>query len=59
MPGPRVYGVKIGRTEGGRFTRKGLTVWFRVVDGRASFCDTEGKPLAVGLLQDYPFQSDI
>lgn len=59
VPGPRVYGVKIGRTEGGRFTRKGLTVWFRVVDGRASFCDTEGKPLAVGLLQDYPFQPDI
>ena len=59
VPGPRVYGVKIGRTEGGRFTRKGLTVWFRVVNGRASFCDTEGKPLAVGLLQDYPFQSDI
>ncbi|EGC18615.1 hypothetical protein [Prevotella multiformis] len=59
VPGPRVYGVKIGRTEGGRFTRKGLTVWFRVVNGRASFCDTEGKPLAVGLLQDYPFQPDI
>ena len=59
VPGPRVYGVKIGRTEGGRFTRKGLTAWFRVVDGRASFCDTEGKPLAVGLLQDYPFQPDI
>lgn len=61
VPKPRVYGVKIYKVESGKFSRKATFVWFKVENGRTSFCDSDGSPLVVqgGLLQNYPFKLDF
>ena len=55
-PKIRVFGVAISKAENGRLSNMGH-VWFSVTNNRASFCDPDGKPLAVteSLLQNYPF----
>ncbi|WP_455079697.1 hypothetical protein [Prevotella melaninogenica] len=56
VPKPRVYGVKINKVESGKFNRNTTFVWFKVENGRTSFCNSDGSPLVVqgGLLQNYP-----
>jgi len=55
-PKIRVFGVAISKAENGRLSNMGH-VWFSVTNGRASFCDPDGKPIIVtdSLLQNYPF----
>ena len=61
VPKPRVYGVKIYKVESGKFSGKATLVWFKVENGRTSFCDSDGSPLIVqgGLLQNYPSKLDF
>lgn len=61
VPKPRVYGVKINKVESGKFNGKATSVWFKVENGRTSFCDSDGSPLVVqgGLLQNYPSKLDF
>lgn len=61
VPKPRVYGVKIYKVESGKFNGKATFVWFKVENGRTSFCDSDGSPLVVqgGLLQNYPSKLDF
>ncbi|WP_455540609.1 hypothetical protein [Prevotella fusca] len=61
VPKPRVYGVKIYKVESGKFSGKATFVWFKVENGRTSFCDSDGSPLVVqgGLLQNYPSRLDF
>ena len=61
VPKPRVYGVKIKKVESGKFNGKWTSVWFKVENGRTSFCDSDGSPLVVqgGLLQNYPSKLDF
>ena len=61
VPKPRVYGVKIYKVESGKFSGEATFVWFKVENGRTSFCDLDGSPLVVqgGLLQNYPFKLDF
>ena len=55
-PKSSVFSVAIFKAENGRLG-KALYVWFCVTNGRASFCDPDGKPIIVtgSLLQNYPF----
>ena len=55
-PKIRVFGVAISKAENGRLS-KAQHVWFSVTNGRAFFCDPDGKPIIVtdSLLQNYPF----
>lgn len=61
VPKPRVYGVKIYKVESGKFSGKATFVWFKVENGRTSFCDSDGSPLVVegALLQNYPSKLDF
>ena len=61
VPKPRLYGVKIYKVESGKFNGKATFVWFKVENGRTSFCDSDGSPLVVqgGLLQNYPSKLDF
>ena len=55
-PKSSVFSVAIFKAENGRLS-KAQHVWFSVTNGRASFCDPDGKPIIVtdSLLQNYPF----
>jgi hypothetical protein len=55
-PKSSVFGVAISKAENGRLGNA-QHVWFSVTNGRASFCDPDGKPIIVteSLLQNYPF----
>ena len=55
-PKSSVFSVAIFKAENGRLC-KALYVWFCVTNGRASYCDPDGKPIIVtgSLLQNYPF----
>ena len=55
-PKSSVFRVAIFKAENGRLG-KAQHVWFCVTNGRASFCDPDGKPIIVteSLLQNYPF----
>lgn len=55
-PKASVFSVAIFKAENGRLG-KAQHVWFSVTNGRASFCDPDGKPIIVteSLLQNYPF----
>ena len=55
-PKASVFSVDIFKAENGRLG-KAQHVWFSVTNGRASFCDPDGKPIVVteALLQNYPF----
>ena len=55
-PKSSVFSVAIFKAENGRLG-KAQHVWFSVTNGRASFCDPDGKPIIVteSLLQNYPF----
>ena len=61
VPKPHVYGVKVNKVESGKFNGKAISVWFKVENGRTSFCDSDGSPLVVqgGLLQNYPSKLDF
>lgn len=55
-PKSSVFSVAIFKAENGRLS-KAQHVWFSVTNGRASFCDPDGKTIIVteSLLQNYPF----
>ena len=55
-PKSSVFSVAIFKAENGRLG-KAQHVWFSVTNGRASFCDPDGKTIIVteSLLQNYPF----
>ena len=55
-PKASVFSVDIFKAENGRLG-KAQHAWFSVTNGRASFCDPDGKPIVVteALLQNYPF----
>ena len=55
-PKSSVFSVAIFKAENGRLG-EAMHVWFCVTNGRASFCDPDGKPIIVteSILQNYPF----
>lgn len=59
IPKPRIYGVTIQKMGNGK-VETNLLVWFKVENGRMSFCDSNGNLIVVkdSLLQNYPISTE-